>query len=192
MNRLLAPSLLCLASLLPWPALAGPIADAGAEIEAQLDAGDPYAALDAAGTVFGMVWDQIPSIGFTDFALVAEPAQGYGIYTPREGNVYAAGEPILIYAEPFGFGYGQTADGLHAIGLAIDLKVMTEGGEVVGEIADVSALDLVSRYQNREFQANITYTLDGLAPGTYVLQTILRDRNSDKVGAFDLPIEIAP
>lgn len=187
-----ASGALIAALALPQMADAGPILDAAGEIEAQLSGGDPFAALGGAETIFGMVWEQVPAIGFTATALVAEPALGYGIYTPRDSNVYKIGEPILVYAEPFGFGYGQAEDGRFAIGLAIDLAVTTEAGEVLGELADISTLDLVSRYANREFQANITYTLDGLEPGKYVLRTILRDRNSEKTGAFDLPVEIVP
>ena len=100
------------------------------------------------------------------------------------------GEPILIYAEPFGFGYGSGGDGLYTIGFIVDLKVMTEAGEVLGELPSVANLDLTSRYQNREFQANLTYTLSGITPGRYVLETTLRDKNSEKFGTFQNTIEI--
>ena len=95
-----------------------------------------------------------------------------------------------LNAEPFGFGYGSGGDGLYTIGFTVDLKVSTEAGEVLGEMPGLANLDLTSRYQNREFQANLTYTLDGITPGRYILETTLHDKNSAKIGSFQNTIEI--
>jgi hypothetical protein len=50
-------------------------------------------------------------------------------------------------------------------------------------------LDQISRYPLREFQANLTYNLKGIAPGRYILQTTLRDKNSAKIGTFENTVE---
>ena len=62
-------------------------------------------------------------------------------------------------------------------------------GEMIAEVADVANLALTSRYKNREFQANLTYTLTGITPGNYVLETTLRDKNSGKTGRFETEVE---
>lgn len=172
------------------PALAGPIADKAAEIEAMIAADDMTAAAAAADALYGQIWDATTSIGFRNVVLVSEPAGGYGIYNPRADEKYKLGEPIVIYAEPFGFGYGTPNEGLNSMAFIVDLKVITEGGEVLGEIPNLTEIALESRYKNREFQANLTYNLDGIGVGRYVLQTTLRDKNSDKTGTFENTIEI--
>ena len=177
---------LCLAG----PGTAGPVADDASGIEARLAAQDYTTALAGARDLLGAVWDQVPQIGFTQALLVSETAAGYGVYNPRPTNLYKKGEPIIIYAEPFGFAYGAPGEGLHSIGFAVDLQVLDASGGELASVPNVTQLDLNSRYENREFQANITYNLDGIAPGKYTLVTTLRDKNSDKSGSFRNDIEI--
>lgn len=171
------------------PVFAGPVADKAVEIEGLMESGDDAATLTAAAALFSTVWDGTKSIGISQAILVTEPASGVGIYNPKADEKYKVGEPILIYAEPVGYGYGTAGDGLYSIGFAVDLKVMTETGEVLGEMPDLANLELTSRHQNREFQANLTYTLNGIPPGRYVLETTLRDKNSAKIGTFQNTVE---
>lgn len=171
-------------------ATAGPIADKAAEIEALIAADDSAGAGVAAVDLYSQVWDSATTISFRQVALVAEPAAGFGVYNLRTTDQYKVGEPVIIYAEPYGYGFGTPAEGLYAIGFVVDLKVMAQSGEVLGEIPNLTELELQSRAQNHEFQANLTYTLDGITPGKYVLQTTLRDKNSAKTGTFETAIEI--
>lgn len=172
------------------PLFAGPVADKAAEIETLMAAEDFAGAGVAAGDLYETVWDASPEISFRQVVLVAEPASGFGIYNLRANDIYKVGEPVIIYAEPYGYGYGTPSEGLFSINFAVDLQVKSESGEVLAEIPDLSALDLQSRAKNHEFQANLTYTLNGITPGKYVLLTTMRDKNSDKAGSFELAIEI--
>lgn len=172
------------------PVGAGPVVDKASEIEGLMAADDSAGAIAAANDLMAQVWDAAKDIGIHQTILVTEPAAGFGIYNPRADEKYKVGEPILIYAEPFGYGYGSAGEGLYTIGFTVDLKVTTEAGEVLGEMPGVADMALTSRFKNREFQANLTYTLDGIAPGRYVLETTLRDKNSDKSGSFQNTIEI--
>ena len=61
----------------------------------------------------------------------------------------------------------------------------------IPRVPNVTELDMSSRYPNKEFQANITYNLDGIPAGKYRLITTLRDKNSAKIGTFETEIEIA-
>lgn len=178
------------ACLLDLTAQAGTVADTAAQIETLIAADDIDAALAQARDIHAQVWDMAQSLGFTEALLVAEPAAGYGIYNPRETAAFKPGEPIVIYVEPTGYGYGIPGEGLFAIGFIVDLQVRTTGGEVLGDSPNLTEINLTSRDQNREFQANITYTLDGLAPGRYLLQTTLRDKNSVRNGVFETEIEV--
>lgn len=180
---------LALFSVLALPAAAGPITDKAAEVETLLSAGDDVGAISAARDLFASAWDATTGLSIGETVLLAEPASGYGIYNPRPSDSYKLGEPVLIYAEPMGFGYGSPGEGLYSIGFFVDLKVMTEMGEVLGDLQNLTELDLTSRYPNREFQANLTYNLQGVPPGRYILQTTLRDKNSAKIGSFENTVE---
>lgn len=174
---------------LPHPAAAGPIADKAADVEGLLASGDDAGAVMAARELLGQAWEATSGLAFGETVLIAEPASGYGIFNPRPDDKFKLGEPVLIYAEPMGFGYGAVGGGLYGIGFFVDLKILTEAGEVLGDIQNVTELNLTSRYQNREFQANLTYNLDGITPGRYLLQTTLRDKNSAKIGSFETAVE---
>lgn len=185
----LAAVLLLASGMTALPGHAAEIADKAVEVESLLGTGEDAAAIAAAREVLGMAWDSTSTLAIGETALLAEPASGYGIYNPRPGDVYKLGEPVLIYAEPMGYGYGSPGEGLYSIGFFVDLKVLTEAGDVLGDLQNVTELDLTSRYQNREFQANLTYNLEGIAPGRYILQTTLRDKNSAKTGSFENVVE---
>ncbi len=172
------------------PLYAGPVADRAAGVEQRLAAGDYAAAVNEAREILSAVWDESPGLGFTDSLLVLEPASGFGIFNPRADNVYKLAEPIVIYAEPFGYGYGSPGEGLYSIGFFVDLQVQDDGGEILGDVPNVTELDMSSRYANKEFQANITYNLDGIPAGKYRLITTLRDKNSAKTGTFETEIVI--
>jgi hypothetical protein len=190
MNRPFALTL-CAQILSASLAQAGPVADIAASVETRMANGDYAAAVSEAREVLSAVWEQSPGIGFTDTVLLVEPASGFGIYNPRADNIYKQAEPIVIYAEPFGYGFGSPGEGLYSIGFFVDLQVQSETGDVLGDVPNVTELDMSSRYPNKEFQANLTYNLDGIAPGKYRLITTLRDKNSAKLGTFETEIVIA-
>jgi hypothetical protein len=176
--------------VLALPVQAGPIADAAKAIEAKLADGDAAGALLAAGDLYGQVWDHNATIGLTQATLVAENATGYGVYNPRPTNVFKMGEPILIYCEPYGFTYGTPGQGLYSVNLFVDLQILDASGNQLANAPEATEYNMTSRHQNREVQANITYTLDGIQPGHYTLVTTLRDKNSQKSGSFQTAIEI--
>jgi len=177
--------------LLPTIALAGPLTDVAAAIETKIGAKDMQGALDAASGLYAQVWDQTASLGFTQAVLVAENATGFGVYNPRSNNVFKKGEPILIYAEPYGFGYGAPGEGLYSVNFIVDLQVLDASGNQLANAPDATEYNMTSRRKNREVQANITYNLDGIPVGQYTLVTTLRDKNSAKSGSFQTAIEIA-
>ena len=169
---------------------AGPVAEAATSIEAKLAAGDAVAALEAARALFAQVWDVSPALTFGQALLVAENATGFGVFNPRANNVFKKGEPIQIYAEPYGFGYGSPGAGLWSVNFIVDLQVLDSTGNLLADAPAATEFNLTSRHQNREVQANITYSLDGIPVGQYTLVTTLRDKNSVKAGSFQTAIEI--
>lgn len=186
----LSATILVLMAIGAGAANSGPIADKAAEIETKIGAGDMADAVRAGRDLTGQIWDQAKEIGFTEALLVAEPASGFGIYNPRPTNSYKKGEKIVVYVEPFGLTYAKPADGLYTLSFHVDLKVLSEKGELLGDIPNLTEFNQTSRSPNHEVQANLTYTLDGIPAGKYVLQTTLRDKNSDRSGSFQTQIEL--
>ena len=177
-------------ALTPTAALGGPLVDAATAIETSLAAGDFVGALDSGQDLVGQIWDQSPGITFGQALLVAENATGFGVFNPRTTNVFKQGDPILIYCEPFGFGYGAPSPGLFSVNFVVDLQVLDASGNQLANAEGATEYNMTSRHKNREVQANITYSLDGIPVGRYTLVTTLRDKNSPKSGAFQTAIEI--
>ena len=187
MTGVIAAVLLALGPLL---AHAGPVADQAAKADQLAESGDFAGALAAADEMKGALWDQLPGITFLSAFPVTERSAGYGLYNPRENVLYKQGEPIQLYAEPVGFGYGDGGEGIVKVGFYVDLQVMGQDGQELANMAGITEIDYAVRARVREFAADVTYNFEGLGPGKYRLITTLRDKNSAKTGSFDTDIEV--
>lgn len=183
----LAAALLALG---PMMAVAGPVADQAAKADQAAEAGDFATALAAADELKGLLWDQQPGLGFVNAFAVTERSAGYGLYNPRPDTTYKRGEPVQLYAEPVGFGYGDGGEGIVLIGFYVDLQVLGPDGQELANMAGITEIDYKVRAKVREFAADVTYNFEGLAPGQYRLITTLRDKNSPKTGNFETDIEV--
>lgn len=186
--RLLAATVV-VGALATGSAAAGAIVDRAEEAEVQLSSGNAVKALASVEAAFNAVWDRAP-LGFSEALFVSGKPEGFGIYEARTGNVFKAGEDMLVYAEPFGFGYGEDGEGFR-ITFDADYELRNARGQIMTAQSGFAVLDTATRRRNKEFQVFVTYSFAGLKPGDYVLVTTLRDRNSDKKGSFELPFTIA-
>lgn len=173
----------------PAPVLAGDIVDAATAVEAALQANDFDAWQAANAALLDKLWNA-PGLHFGTLVLTQSEPTGYGAYVQRADNVYAQGEPILIYAEPMGYGFGALDDGRNEIAFDIDLKVLGTDGEVLADAPGIMNLAYASHGTPHEFMANITYNLDGIPPGTYTLDTTFRDRHAEQSASFTNEIVI--
>ena len=172
------------------PAFAGEVADAGAKAEALAGEGKYLEALDALSAASDSIWQKSPIV-FRKTLFVASDPAGYGIFDLRENSVFKAGEPLIVYAEPVGFGYGKDG-GLSTINLSLDFEIRSKDGKVLGSQKEFSTASLRSRVQNREFMLKVVYTLNGVPAGDYEVVTTVNDKVSAKSGSFTLPFTIAP
>jgi hypothetical protein len=180
MKSLLLAAALALASA--CVSFAGDLTDAGSNAESQVDAGNFAGALATLNGALAVVWDQSP-LKINKALLVASDPQGFGIYDLRDNNRYKSGEPIVLYAEPSGFAYGRDGE-LYLINMALDFEIKGSNGETLASQQNFSKWELRSRVPNKEFMGKITYNLTGIQPGDYVLQTTIRDLNSEKTVSF--------
>jgi hypothetical protein len=160
------------------------VVDKAREAEALAGQGKHVEAMMAMDEATATLWEKSPLV-FRRALWVAEPPEGFGVFNPRENNVFAAGAPMIAYAEPIGFGWRRAGE-IWRVDLAIDIVVKSADGTVLLERADFQKLEIGSRVRNREFMTRVTYTFTGIAKGDYILDTTLRDKVSGKKGTFTL------
>lgn len=117
---------------------------------------------------------------------VAAPPTGFGMYVPRENNVFASGVKMMIYGEPVGFGWRKNGD-IWQTDVAIDVVVKDKDGKALQRAQDFTNLRVGSRIRNREMMAQLTYSFTDIPAGEYIVESIMRDKVSGKTGSFSLP-----
>ncbi len=177
-----------LAAGLAVPASAADLVAKATEAETLADQGKYIEAIAALDAATDALWEQAP-LTFRRSLWVAAPPNGFGAYNPRETNIYAAGDQMIVYAEPVGFGWEKTGD-LWQMNMAVDLAIKSKDGEVLLTKQDFQKLSIASRVRNREFMATLTLTLNGIPAGEYIADTTLRDQVSGKAGTMSLPFVI--
>ena len=190
-GKLLALLLAISAIALTGTAGAGPIAEKATEAERLLDGGDAAAALDRLNEAMEIAWDAAPLI-VRKALYLEQKASGFGIYVERSAPAtFRPGEKLFVYVEPVGYGYGRDAVGSRLVGFNVDFTLTDPDGKVLFSKDDFLQVGSPVRYKNREFFLNLTVNLTGLGPGNYVSKFRLRDQNSEKSAAFELPFSLA-
>lgn len=168
-------------------ARAGDALEAAANAERLLAAGKPREAYDAMQRAAEAYWAASP-LDFRRILFVTKDPEGFGVYQPRETNLYKAGDTILVYGEPFGFGYAKDGE-TSKIAFEITLSTADADGKVVIQPRSGSIV-LKSRRENREFMLFFSYEPRGLKPGAYALLAEFRDTSSGKASSARMPFRI--
>jgi hypothetical protein len=189
-----------MACLWAWLALAGLVAapamaagDPLAILErtrASLQSGQRLEALALTDQAAQELWNQV-GLGVASVVLTREEAQGYGMFNPRENNVYASGEPVLAYVEPRGYRVTSPQPGLFAFGVRVDVSLLSPQGEVLWGKENLLVKDMVSRRFNREFYITLTLNFKGAPAGEYVLLLTLHDQQASTPVQVRLPIRFS-
>jgi hypothetical protein len=86
--------------------------------------------------------------------------KAFGIYSPRSSSRFKAGEPIIVYAEPIGFGWNSVEDDQFEFGFNVDLAVKTGAGETFARQDNFGKMTMKSRHRNRESMIHLTLDLN--------------------------------
>ncbi len=170
------------------PVLAGPIADSAKRGEQLLAAGKPLAAWKAMDEAVEAIWEKMPLTIAKALFVVGDP-QGYGIFDPRESNVFKPDESMVVYVEPLGFGH-RLVNGIYEIDIDVGLAVRDKSGKTVASRESFGQFRLRSRRRNREFFLKLTISLNGAPPGDYVLSFPITDKVKGQKTEVSLPIRI--
>ena len=178
-----------LATGLAAPLAAGALADAAAKAEAAIAAGDFDAWYAANETLLDAAWTA-GGLHFGTLVATTGDATGYGAFAPRANTIYTASEPIHLYVEPRGYGYGDLGGGQFEIAFDIDLRMLDRAGTELFAQPDFSQFVVPTKAHARELMVNLTTTLDGAPPGDYTLEFTFRDRHSDQTAMVTNDITI--
>jgi hypothetical protein len=130
-------------------------------------------------SLMGAFWSG-SSLVLENVKFVKGANNSYGIYEPRENDVFAAGEPIFLYMEPAGCAMVRNPAGYYEFGFRADFQVTDERGKVLGGQTDFAVLPFKSWNFNTEISLTFTYTLSGLDKGKYKIITAVSDAHSTK------------
>jgi hypothetical protein len=166
-----------------------PVAFAAALLFALPAGAQDLSALTQAEAQVTAAWDAMP-LTFRK-ALFASRIDAFGVYEEKQGSVFSADEPLVVYAEPVGYGYTANADGTYDFGFNFDLVVKNDAGEIMSGKDGFASTVLTSKVQNREFLVTLTLTLSGASPGNYVVEYLAHDVASDETATISLPFTIA-
>jgi hypothetical protein len=169
-------------------AAAGPVQDKAGEAETALEAGKGVDAITLLREALFEVWKEAP-MAIQTATYVTAPADGYGIYTARDGSAFAANEPLLIYLEPVGFDWIQM-DGLYTSLLTVDFDLTSPDGNVLAGQKGFGRFDFKSHVPNTEYMANLTLNVSGAPAGDYVLVLTVNDENGGGSAKVNMPFSI--
>lgn len=151
-------------------------------------AGRPIEALDALDEAAALISERMP-LTIRRATFVAEEPQGYGVFNPRDSNLFEAGQPLLIYAELAGQGWRRSGD-IFRTDLVLDFELWRADGQPLVAQQAFNTIATASRRRNREFFLYVTYSFTGIEPGAYVVRTLVRDRAGNKQSSFDLAFQV--
>jgi hypothetical protein len=157
-----------------------------AEAQSFMEKNQPLPALESLRNASKEVWLHTPfQIGTA--VLVQDEASGFGTYVAKPNNVYKSGDVIRLYLEPIGFTQTQK-DNQYVIGLAVDFTIGRQDGTVIAGKENFGKWELKSHRFTTQFSMNLNYNITGVAPGDYVIKTILRDLEGSKTAVVSTPV----
>jgi hypothetical protein len=168
---------------------AGEITDLAKDAEAKLQAGKSIEAIETLRRAVALADARTP-LTFRKAVFVAETPIAFGVYKPRAGNVFNAGEPLIAYLEPVGMGWAPQDGALFHSLLTADFEIRSPDGQVLAGKREFGRFEFVSHEQNKEIRTDVTVNLTGASAGKYVLGVTYHDTVTGKSANFDLPFEI--
>ena len=146
-----------------------------AEARRGLAARDAALTLGALRRAMAIAWAQLPFTAI-DVRLAQDLPTGYGLFRVRRSNVFRPSEPLFLYMEPVGFTVRRDPrTGFYFYHLVADFNLVDSSGRVVGGRREVAHFKGTSRYFPDRLPVSFTYSLKGLPPGSYTVETVLRD-----------------
>jgi len=161
---------------------------------ALLLAASPALPQSSLGTYFAVregliaVWDDLPLTAY-NVTLVEDTPKGFGQYKRRSGKAYRPDEPVIVYAELYGYAVTLPANGGYLRGLTADLALLDATGAVRANQVGFWASD-DEKFETRPLEMHLSFsaTLSAFEPGEYTLRFTVHDGEED--ASFEVPITL--
>ena len=147
-------------------------------------------AYDAVREALVAVWDELP-LSVRNATLVDGTPKGFGQYERRGSKSFKPDEPVTVYAELYGYGVSDKANGGYIRDLSADLALVDASGAVrANQIGFWSSSET---FEQRPLEMNLSFsaTLSAFPPGDYLLRFTVHDKASGKAVSFDIPITLS-
>jgi hypothetical protein len=169
-------------------ARAGEIEALAREAEAKAAVGQHIEAANALRQAFAVLAANAP-LSLRHAQFVAGEPKGFGVYQPRSGSSFRRGEPLIVYAEPFGMAWRAEGERFTAL-LTVDFEIRTPAGDILTGKKEFGRFAFESRERNLEVMTHLTLNLSGAPAGNYVFGATYHDKVSGKSASLDLPFQI--
>ncbi len=167
----------------------GPFDASFTAFKSAFEAKDYGKALTGLRSLLGSFWAE-SALVLENGKFVKGETNSYGIYEPRENDVFSAGEPIYLYMEPAGYAMARNPAGYFEFGFRADFQVADESGAVLGGQTGFAEMNFKSWNFNTEISLTFTYTLSGLVKGKYKIITQVSDAHSAKKATIEKSLTI--
>ncbi len=177
------------AALMPRPVSCQEVSAQLSSVQEKVSKGQVLEAFEELKEVELAVWRAMPSMAARRVVLVEKEPPFFGSYVPKPGGSYRAGELIYLYVEPAGYTIRE-ADGIYNISLTADYTLVGTEGKIIGGQRDFGRWKRNSRRPLTEFPMSFIFDFSGLSPGTYTIETIIKDTLSEKTLELSTPVVI--
>jgi hypothetical protein len=160
-------------------AAAGPFEASYTAFQSAFEAKDYGRALVGLRSLMATFWAE-SSLVLGNVKHVKGANNSYGIYEPKESDVFSAGEPIYLYMEPAGYALTKNPGGYYEFGFSADFQIADAGGKILGGQTNFASMPFKSWNFNTEIALTFTYTVSGLEKGKYKTITQVTDTHSGK------------
>lgn len=107
---------------------------------------------------------QASALSMPIFLFVKEKSSGYGMYSPRNSNIFKSGETLRFYMEPEGYAIKRIGD-MFSFGFPADLTLKSASGESIIHKDVFLDQDFISHHANKEIMFNGYLDITGEVPG---------------------------
>lgn len=144
-------------------------------------------AYDAVRAALIAVWEELP-LSVRNATLVEGTPRGFGQYERRASISFRPDEPVIVYAELYGYGVTAAADGGFVRDLSADLALVDATGAVRAN--QIGFWTSSERFAIRPLEMNLSFsaTLSAFPAGAYTLRFTVHDKALGKQTSFDIPI----
>ena len=134
-------------------------------------------------------WEKTP-LTVRQAAFINGEPRGYGLYEEHASNEFKKVERVIAYAEPVGYGWKETGNGLFELGFVVDFLIKSKDGEILAGKENFMRIATESHRRNVEFFLVLKLSMGRAPPGAYVVVYKLHDIASDKTASFEMPFKL--